>query len=65
MKYIFLASAVLLAACSSQNQVLFDRIEADLDFHDHQAYLEELYTKYDSEYIADCFYYEDLVCEFE
>lgn len=65
MKYIFLVSAVLLAACSSQNQVLFDRIEADRDFHDHQAYLEELYTKYDSEYIADCFYYEDLVCEFE
>jgi hypothetical protein len=63
MKYIFLAPAVLLAACSSQNQVLFDRVEADRG--DHQAYLEELYTKYDSEYIADCFYYEDLVCEFE
>lgn len=65
MKYIFLVSAVLLAACSFQDRALLDHLEADRDFHDHQAYLEELYTKYDSEYIADCLYYEDLVCEFE
>lgn len=65
MKYSILASAMLLAACSSQDQALLDHLEAERDFHAHQAYLEELYTKYDSEYIADCFYYEDLVCEFE
>ena len=35
------------------------------DHASHQAWLEQLYTKYDPEYIDDCFYYEDLVCEFE
>ena len=65
MKCTLLASVVLLAACSSQDQALFDHLEAERDFHAHQAYLEELYTKYDAEYIDDCFYYEDLVCEFE
>jgi len=65
MKYSLLASVLLLAACSSQDQPLLDHLEAERDFHVHQAYLEWLYTKYDAEYIDDCFYYEDLVCEFE
>ena len=65
MKYTLLASALLLAACSSQDQALLDHLEAERDFHAHQAYLEEFYTKYDSEYIDDCFHNEDLVCEFE
>jgi uncharacterized protein YceK len=31
----------------------------------HQAYLEQLYTNSDPEYIDDCFEYEELKCEFE
>ena len=26
---------------------------------------EDLYETYDTEYVSDCLFYEDLVCEFE
>lgn len=67
MKYISIAAALLLSACvqPSMDSELAAHLEAERDFHAHQAYLEEIYTKYDPEYVADCLYYEDLVCEFE
>ena len=67
MKYIFIATAVLLSACAApMDPDLAAHLEAERDFHAHQIYLESIYTKYDPEYIIDdCLYYEDLVCEFE
>jgi hypothetical protein len=46
---------------------LQDRLEAEQDFHAHQQYLESVYNldNYDPEYVDDCLYYEELVCEFE
>jgi hypothetical protein len=63
MKFIALAGLLALAACGSTE--LERHLEAERDFHAHQAYLESIYTKYDPEYIDDCLYYEELVCEFE
>jgi hypothetical protein len=66
MKYIFIATAVLLSACAApMDPDLAAHLEAERDFHAHQIYLESIYTKYDPEYIDDCLYYEDLICEFE
>jgi len=65
MKYLVITSVVLLSACASMDSELQRHLEAEQDFHAHQQYLEYLYTSYDPEYIDDCFYYEELVCEFE
>lgn len=67
MKYL-IPFAILLAACvPAYDQDLQDHLEAERDFHAHQAYMEQRYNldNYDPEYVADCLYYEDLVCEFE
>lgn len=53
MKYITLLTAALLAACSAP--------APDAGF----VGWNELYSTYDVEYIDDCLYYDDLVCEFE
>lgn len=63
MKYLI--PLLFLAACSSIDTDLQAHLEAERDFHDHQSWLEYLYTNYDPEYIDDCLYYEELVCEFE
>lgn len=60
MKIIALLSLIGLAACVNTGSV--DPVD---DRANHEAYLESIYTKYDPEYIVDCLYYEDLVCEFE
>lgn len=60
MKFIAVAGLLALTACV--NTVTVDH---EQDRADHSAYLESIYTKYDPEYIDDCLYYEDLVCEFE
>jgi hypothetical protein len=65
MKYIAITAALLVSACASYDAELQAHLEAERDFHAHQMYLESIYTKYDPEYIDDCLYYEDLVCEFE
>ena len=65
MKHIAIATALLLSACESYDAELQAHLEAERDFHAHQMYLESIYTKYDPEYIDDCLYYEELVCEFE
>ena len=65
MKYIAITAALMLSACASYDTDLQAHLKAEQDFHAHQMYLESIYTKYDPEYIDDCLYYEDLVCEFE
>jgi len=65
MRTIAILFILSLSACESYDGGLDAHLKAEQDFHDHQAYLEEIYTKYDSEYVDDCLYYEDLVCEFK
>lgn len=65
MKYTILAAALFLSACMAPDPELEAHLEAERDFAAHQDYLESLYTQYDPEYIDDCLYYEELVCEFE
>jgi hypothetical protein len=65
MKYAVLALAFVVSACSSYDADLQAHLKAEQDFHDHQAYMEYLYSNYDPEYVDDCFFYEDLHCEFE
>lgn len=60
MKYFAITIAFLITACSTNVSVT----NHDEDAAAHQAWIEHLYTKYDAEYIEDCFYYE-LDCEFE
>jgi tight adherence protein B len=62
---VVIFAALTVSACSSYNADLEAHLEAERDFHSHQMYLEGLYSKYDPEYIDDCLYYEELVCEFE
>jgi hypothetical protein len=66
MKYAAITAILLLSACASRYDAdLQAHLEAEQDFHSYQTYLESIYTKYDPEYIDDCLYYTDLVCEFE
>jgi len=65
MKYVAITTALLLSACASYDAVLQEHLEAEQDFHAHQMYLESVYSNYDPEYVADCLYYEEMVCEFE
>lgn len=65
MKYVTIVVALILSACASHNTDLQAHLEAERDFHSHQKYLETIYTAYDPEYVDDCFYYEEFICEFE
>ena len=67
MKYAIIACVGLLSACSNFDAPLQDHLEAERDFHAHQQYLESIYNldNYDPEYVDDCLYYEEVVCEFE
>lgn len=65
MKYVALITIALLSACASADQERQLQLQAEANFHSEQAYLEGIYAKYDPEYVDDCFYYEELVCEFE
>jgi hypothetical protein len=62
MKFITLAALIAMTACATaptHEQELAAHLEAEADFHAHQAYLERLYTEgFDPEYIDDCIYYE-------
>ena len=53
------AAAAGLSGCAATG------IDPAEDRAAHDAYLESIYTKYDPEHVADCFYYEELACEFE
>jgi hypothetical protein len=70
MKYLTLAAAILLSACSvpreQMDPELAAHLEAERDFAYHQYHVQQAAEKgYDPEYVADCYYYEELVCEFE
>ena len=65
MKYIAIITVSLLSACASSDQERQLQLQAEANFHSEQAYPEGIYSKYDPEYVDDCFYYEELVCEFE
>lgn len=65
MKILAAIFLLALSACSSMDSELAAHLEAERDFHAHQAYLESVYTEYDLEYVDDCFAYEEMVCEFE
>jgi hypothetical protein len=65
MKYIL--PIFLLSACSTIDADLQAHLEAERDFAAHQQYIESIYNldNYDPEYVDDCLYYEEVVCEFE
>ncbi len=65
MKYLTLAAVALLSACvMTPEQELAAHLEAEQDFARHQYHVQQAIEKqYDPEYIDDCFYYEELICE--
>lgn len=64
MKYIIIA--LFLTACSTFDSELQAHLEAERDFHAHQYHVRQAIEKgYDPEYVDDCYYYEELICEFE
>ncbi len=66
MKYLTLAAVALLSACASYDTELAAHLEAERDFHAHRYHVQQAYEKgYDPEYVDDCYYYEELICEFE
>lgn len=70
MKYLVIGAFALLSACSvpreQMDPELAAHLEAERDFHAHQYHVQQAYEKgYDPEYVDDCYYYEELVCEFE
>jgi hypothetical protein len=65
MKIISLILLLSVVACASYNREHSVYPTQEEDNAAHQAYLEEIYTTYDFEYIDDCLTYVELVCEFE
>jgi hypothetical protein len=68
MKYLALVTFALLAACAAPREQtdpeLAAHLEAESDFARHQYHVQQAIEKqYDPEYIDDCFYYEELICE--
>lgn len=65
MKYIILTT-IFLSACSNFDKELQAHLEAERDFAYHQYHVQQSIEKnYDPEYVDDCYYYEELICEFE
>lgn len=66
MKYFIILVLLTLGACSDV-PVVTDPVEAAIDHVMHEEYLESIHNldNYDPEYVDDCLYYEDVVCEFE
>jgi protein involved in sex pheromone biosynthesis len=65
MKYILLASILFISACTAQISDERNQEKHEADRSAHDQYLENIYSNYDSEYVADCLFYEELICEFE
>jgi hypothetical protein len=66
MKYIAVLTAFVLSACVSPDQELQAHLEAEADFARHQYHVQQaIENGYDPEHVDDCYYYEELVCEFE
>lgn len=62
MKNITLCAAMLLSACTSTTVVSLEQ-----DRTRHNEFLESVYhmENYDPEHVDDCYFYQELVCEFE
>ena len=70
MKYLAIASVILLSACSSMDGELQSHLEAEQDFHANQQYRQdiqnfeafrpEVYAE--PEFLADCEYYQMMEC---
>lgn len=62
MKNLALVVVVLLSACTSMS---IESLEEDRARHNE--FLEDAYNMehYDPEYADDCYFYQQLVCEFE
>ena len=68
MKYLAIAAAILLSACaqSPMDAELAAHLEAERDFHAHQYHVQQSVEKgYEPEYVDDCYYHQELICEFE
>jgi hypothetical protein len=66
MKYFTILSVFAMSACVSSDPELQAHLEAEADFARHQYHVQQAIEKqYDPEYVDDCYYYEELVCEFE
>lgn len=68
VKYLVIVSIAFLSACSvTPDQQVAGNLESERDFHAHQQYVESIYNldNYDPEYVEDCLFYTEVVCEFE
>ena len=66
MKYFTVLVLLATAACSNPDRELQAHLEAEADFARQQYHVQQAIEKqYDPEYVDDCYYYEELVCEFE
>lgn len=66
MKYLAITAALLVSACVTPDAELQAHLEAERDFAYHQYHVQQAIEKqYDPEYVDDCYYYEELICEFE
>lgn len=64
MKYVI--PLFFLSACSTMDSDLQAYLKAERDFTNHQYHVQQSFEKsYDPEYVDDCYYYEELICEFE
>lgn len=67
MKLAILFLALAVSACGmTPEQELAAHLEAERDFAYQQYHTQQAIEKqYDPEYVDDCYYYEELTCEFE
>ena len=75
MKKVLITLALVASVAGCVDSEMQQHLEAERDFHaqmlheqdraSHEAYLEWLYENHDMEYIDDCLYYEEVVCDFE
>lgn len=64
MKYIIIP-LLFLSGCVAYNPHFQSQSKADQNLEERFDRIEYIYATYDVEYINDCLYSEDLICEFE
>lgn len=63
---MFAAAAGISGCVKPMDPELVAHLAAERDFARHQYHTQQAHEKgYDPEHEADCFYYEELVCDFE
>lgn len=63
MKIFMMLSILMLAGCVVVSEERAAHLEAEREFHSSYEYQRGLYSSYDPEYVSDCLFYEELVCE--